>query len=152
MASQFESFVDPLIIFFTIPQLFVGVIWIFKLSNQAMTMFSVIGIVALVGVVVNSGIILVDYTNTLRARGLPVYEACIEAGINRLRPVLMTSFTTILAMTPIAFFPGEGAETIQPIGKTFVGGLAVSTIMTLFFIPVMYSVFNSRHDRQKKPG
>jgi HAE1 family hydrophobic/amphiphilic exporter-1 len=139
MASQFESFVDPIIIFFTIPTLFIGVIWIYKFSGEAMTMFSVVGIVALIGVVVNAGIVLVDYTNTLRARGLKLYDACVEAGKRRLRPILMTSFTTILSMTPIAFFPGAGAESIQPIGKTFVGGLMVSTFMTLFFIPVMYS-------------
>jgi HAE1 family hydrophobic/amphiphilic exporter-1 len=149
MASQFESFVDPFIIFFTIPMLFIGVIWIYKISNQAMTMFSAIGVVALVGVVVNSGIVLVDYTNTLRARGLPVREACLEAGKNRLRPILMTSLTTTLGMAPIAFFPGAGADTIQPIGKTFVGGLTVSTFMTLFIIPAVYSLLNSRHDRKR---
>jgi len=149
MASQFESFVDPFIIFFSIPLLFIGVIWIYKIGNQAMSMFSAVGIIALVGVVVNTGIILVTYTNTLRARGLSVYEACLEAGRSRLRPVLMTSFSTILAMTPIAFFPGPGADTIQPIGKTFVGGLTVSTFMTLFLIPVMYSLLNSRHDKKK---
>ncbi|MDR2070999.1 MAG: efflux RND transporter permease subunit, partial [Treponema sp.] len=131
MASQFESFVDPLIIFFSIPLLFIGVIWIYKIGNEAMSVFSAVGIVALVGVVVNNGIVLVDYTNTLRARGMLVKEACIEAGRNRLRPILMTSFTTILGMVPIAFFPGAGADTIQPIGKTFVGGLTVSSIMTL---------------------
>jgi multidrug efflux pump subunit AcrB len=148
MACQFESFIDPLIIFFTIPQLFVGAIWIYKITNQAMTMFSVIGIVALVGVVVNNGIVLVDYTNTLRARGMRVREACLEAGRNRLRPVLMTSLTTILGMLPIACFPGAGAESIQPIAKTFVGGLTVSTFMTLFVIPSVYSLLNSRHDRK----
>jgi HAE1 family hydrophobic/amphiphilic exporter-1 len=149
MASQFESFVDPFIIFFTIPMLSIGVIWIYKISNQAMSMFAAIGIVALVGVVVNSGIILVDYTNTLRARGMGVREACLEAGRSRLRPILMTSLTTILGMTPIAFFPGAGADTIQPIGKTFVGGLSVSTFITLFIIPSVYSLVNSRHDRKK---
>jgi HAE1 family hydrophobic/amphiphilic exporter-1 len=113
-----------------------------------MSMFSAIGIVALVGVVVNNGIVLVDYTNTLRARGLKVREACIEAGRNRLRPVLMTSFTTIFSMVPIAFFPGAGADTIQPIAKTFVGGLTVSTFMTLFIIPVIYFIFNSWHDKK----
>jgi HAE1 family hydrophobic/amphiphilic exporter-1 len=149
MAMQFESFVDPLIIFFAIPQLAIGVFWIYKIGNQAMSMFSVVGVVALVGVVVNAGIILVDYTKTLRARGLSVNEACIEGGRNRLRPILMTSFTTILCMTPIAFFPGPGTETIQPIGKTFVGGLAVSTFVTLFLIPVMYSLLNSWRDKKK---
>jgi HAE1 family hydrophobic/amphiphilic exporter-1 len=148
MASQFESFVDPLIIFFSIPLLFIGVIWIYKIGNQPMSMFSAVAVVALVGVVVNNGIVLVDYTNTLRFRGLKVRDACIEAGRNRLRPILMTSLTTILGMAPIAFSPGSGADTIQPIGKTFVGGLSVSSLMTLFVTPVMYSLFNSRHDRK----
>ena len=150
MASQFESFVDPLIIFFSIPLLFIGVIWIYKFTNQAMSMFSAVGIVALVGVVVNNGIVLLDHTNTLRARGMKVREACLEAGRNRLRPILMTSLTTILGMFPIAFFPGAGADTIQPIGKTFVGGLTVSSLMTLFVTPVMYLILNGRHDRKRE--
>jgi HAE1 family hydrophobic/amphiphilic exporter-1 len=141
--------VDPLIIFFSIPLLFIGVIWIYKFSGEAMSVFSMVGVVALVGVVVNNGIVLVDYTNTLRARGMMVREACREAGRSRLRPILMTSLTTILGMVPIAFFPGPGADTIQPIGKTFVGGLTVSLFMTLFITPVMYSVLNSRHDRKR---
>jgi HAE1 family hydrophobic/amphiphilic exporter-1 len=149
MASQFESFVDPLIIFFSIPLLFIGVVWVFKLTNEAMSMFSAVGIIALVGVVVNNGIVLVDCTNTLRARGMKVREACLEAGRNRLRHILMTSLTTILGMLPIAFFPGAGADTIQPIGKTFVGGLTVSSVMTLFVTPVMYSILNSRHDKKR---
>jgi len=91
----------------------------------------------------------VDYTNTLRARGMTVFEACLEGGRSRLRPILMTSLSTILAMTPIAFFPGVGADTIQPIAKTFVGGLLVSTFMTLFIIPAIYSLLNSRHDRKR---
>ena len=150
MASQFESFVDPFIIFFSIPLLFIGVIWIYKIGNQPMSMFSAVGIVALVGIVVNNGIVLVDYTNTLRARGLKVREACLDAGRSRLRPILMTSLTTILGMAPIAFLPGAGVDTIQPIGKTFVGGLTVSSVMTLFVTPVMYSLLNSRHDRKKR--
>ncbi|MDR3342526.1 MAG: efflux RND transporter permease subunit [Treponema sp.] len=150
MASQFESFVDPLIIFFSIPLLFIGVIWIYKIGNEAMSVFSAVGIVALVGVVVNNGIVLVDYTNTLRARGLLVRDACLQAGRNRLRPILMTSLTTILGMFPIAFFPGPGADTIQPIGKTFVGGLTVSSFMTLFVTPVVYSILNSRHDKKRR--
>jgi HAE1 family hydrophobic/amphiphilic exporter-1 len=150
MASQFESFVDPLIIFFSIPLLFIGVIWIYRIGNQAMSVFSAVGIVALVGVVVNNGIVLVDYTNTLHSRGLPIRDACLEAGRSRLRPILMTSLTTILGMVPIAFFPGAGADTIQPIGKTFVGGLTVSSLMTLFVTPVMYSLLNGRHDRKRE--
>jgi len=149
MASQFESFVDPLIIIFSIPLLFIGVIWIYKLSAQAMSMFSIVGIIACVGVVINNGIVLVDYTNTLCSRGMTVRDACLEAGRRRLRPILMTSLTTILGLAPIAFFPGEGADTIQPIGKTFVGGLMVSTFMTIFVTPIMYSVFNSWRKKTK---
>ncbi|MDR2149685.1 MAG: efflux RND transporter permease subunit [Spirochaetaceae bacterium] len=153
MASQFESFVDPLIIMFSIPLLFIGVVWIYKIGNEAMSVFSLLGVVALVGIVVNNGIVMVDYTNMLRARGLSVHAACLEASRNRLRPILMTSLTTILGMVPIAFFPGAGAETIQPIGKTFVGGLTVSSIMTLFVTPIMYSIFNSWKDKRlKKSG
>jgi len=148
MASQFESFVDPLIIIFSIPLLFIGVIWIYKLSAQAMSMFSIVGIIACVGVVINNGIVLVDYTNTLCSRGMTVRDACLEAGRRRLRPILMTSLTTILGLAPIAFFPGVGADTIQPIGKTFVGGLMVSTFMTIFVTPIMYSVFNSWRSRK----
>ncbi|MDR2793771.1 MAG: efflux RND transporter permease subunit [Treponema sp.] len=150
MASQFESFVDPIIIFFSIPLLFIGVIWIYKIGNEALSVFSAVGIVALVGVVVNNGIVLVDYTNTLRSRGYALREACIEAGRNRLRPIMMTGLTTILGMIPIAFFPGQGADTIQPIGKTFVGGLSVSFFMTLLVTPVMYSLLNARNERKRK--
>ncbi|MCL2804608.1 MAG: efflux RND transporter permease subunit [Treponema sp.] len=150
MASQFESFVDPFIIIFSIPLLFIGVIWLYKITGQAMTMFSIVGIIACVGVVINNGIVLVDYTNTLCARGMEVKEACIEAGRRRLRPILMTSLTTILGMIPIAFFPGAGADTIQPIGKTFVGGLFVSTFMTIFITPIMYSLLNSWRAKKKK--
>jgi HAE1 family hydrophobic/amphiphilic exporter-1 len=99
--------------------------------------------------VVNNGIVLVDYTNTLRFRGMKVREACMEAGRSRLRPIMMTTLTTILGMSPIAFFPGRGAETIQPIGKTFVGGLAISSLMTLFLTPSLYSILNSRHNKEK---
>jgi HAE1 family hydrophobic/amphiphilic exporter-1 len=149
MASQFESFVDPLIIFFTIPMLFIGVIWIYKVTGEAMTMFSIVGIVALIGVVVNNGIVLVDYTNTLRARGIELRQACLDAGRNRLRPILMTSLTTTLGMVPIAFFGGAGTDTIRPIAKTFVGGLTVSALITLFVIPAVYLILNNRKARAK---
>jgi HAE1 family hydrophobic/amphiphilic exporter-1 len=101
-----------------------------------------IGLVMLVGIVTNNGIILVDYTNLLVGRGTPVRQACIEAGESRLRPVLMTALTTILGLIPLAFFPGKSAAFIQPIGLTVIGGLVSSTFITLFFIPVLYSLFN----------
>ena len=104
----------------------------------------------LAGIVVNNGIVLVDYTNLLVRRGRPVREACIEAGGNRLRPILMTSLTTILGMAPMAFMTGDGSEMVQPMGLTVVGGLTVSTIMTLFFVPAVYSLFNSRKKKKQK--
>ncbi|MFW6180639.1 MAG: efflux RND transporter permease subunit, partial [Spirochaetota bacterium] len=110
-----------------------------------LTMFAAVGAVMLLGVVVNTGIVLVHYTNLLRARGLAVREACIQAGGHRLRPILMSVLTTMLAMTPMAFFPGEGSELVQPIGQTVIGGLAASTVVTLFFIPVLYALFNRNH-------
>ncbi|MBN2535377.1 MAG: efflux RND transporter permease subunit [Spirochaetales bacterium] len=142
MASQFESFLDPFIIFFTIPLILIGVIILYTVTGGVYSLFTAVGLVVLVGIVVNNGIVLVDYTNLLRKRGFHIREACIEAGGNRLRPILMTTLTTILGLIPMSFFQGEGAELVQPIGKTIVGGLTASTILTLFLIPVIYAIFN----------
>ena len=99
---------------------------------------------------VNNGIILVDYTNTLRARGIDLFEACSEAGCSRrLRPILMSTLTTLLGIMPLALFPGKGTESIQPIAKTMFGGLIVSSVMTLFLTPVLYYIFN-RQGREEK--
>jgi len=144
MAIQFESFRDPFIILFTIPLMAIGVVGFYVISGQALSMFSMVGIVMLVGIVVNNGIVLVDYTNLLMKRGLSVKDACVEAAGNRLRPILMTTLTTILALIPMAFFPGESAEMWQPFGQTVVGGLTVSTLFTLFFVPVIYAIFNRK--------
>ncbi|MFN2310871.1 MAG: efflux RND transporter permease subunit [Spirochaetia bacterium] len=142
MASQFESFLDPLIIFFSIPLTLIGVIGLYVFTGENFSLFTAVGLVMLVGIVVNNGIVLVDYTNLLRKRGLGLYEACIEAGGDRLRPILMTTLTTVLGLLPVAFLEGEGSSLIQPIAKTVVGGLSVSALMTLFLIPVLYAVFN----------
>ncbi|MBN1997632.1 efflux RND transporter permease subunit [candidate division KSB1 bacterium] len=144
MASLFESFADPFIIFFSIPLMLIGVVLVYKLTADTLSLFSIVGMVVLMGIVVNNGIVLVDYTNLLVKRGAKVKDACLEAGTSRLRPVLMTSLTTILGMVPLGFFPGEGAETIQAIGKTIVGGLSMSSIMTLFVTPVLYSLINRK--------
>jgi hydrophobic/amphiphilic exporter-1 (mainly G- bacteria), HAE1 family len=142
MASQFESLSDPFIIFFSIPLLLIGVVGVYLVTGETFSLFSVIGMVVLSGIVVNNGIVLVDYTNLLRKRGTPLYQAVLEAGHSRLRPVLMTSFTTILGMVPLGFFPGEGTELVRPIGQTIVGGLAASTVITLFVTPIMYTLVN----------
>ncbi len=150
MASQFESFLDPFIIFFTMPLVLIGVILIYVLTGEMFSLFTAVGLVMLVGIVVNNGIVLVDYTNLMRKRGLSIREACIEAGGNRLRPILMTTLTTILGLVPMAFFSGEGAELVQPIGKTVVGGLSVSALLTLFLVPVLYSIFNGISEKRKQ--
>lgn len=142
MAAQYESYLDPLINLFTIPLMIIGVVLIYWVTGQAITMFTALGLLMLVGIVVKNGIVMVDYTNLLRRRGVPVKEACVEAGVTRLRPVLMTSLTAILGMIPLAFGSGQGGELVQPIGLTVIGGLTSSTLMTLFLIPVIYSIFN----------
>ncbi len=148
MASQFESFLDPFIIIFTIPLTTVGVVAIYVLTGTNFSIFTAVGMVMLAGIVVNNGIVLVDYTNLLRKRGLSLRDACIEAGGNRLRPILMTSLTTVLGLVPVAFAQGQGASLVQPIAKTVVGGLTAATFLTLFLIPVLYFVFNRVGERR----
>ncbi|MDD7013364.1 MAG: efflux RND transporter permease subunit [Treponema sp.] len=140
MAGTYESFKAPLINLCTIPFLVIGVILIYKISGQAISMMSAIGLIMLVGIVVNNGIILVDYTNLLIDRGMKMKEACLEAGTSRFRPVLMTTLTTILGMIPMCFATSGSAGMVQPIGLAVVGGLTSSTFITLFFIPVLYSL------------
>ncbi|WP_461257074.1 efflux RND transporter permease subunit, partial [Treponema sp. R80B11-R83G3] len=150
MAGQYESFKDPFINICTIPLMLIGVVAVYALYGQNLSMFSLIGIVMLVGIVVNNGIILVDYTNLLVGRGAPVGEACIEGGRSRLRPVLMTALTTIIGIIPMAFFPGKSATMLQPIRLTVAGGLISATFITLFFIPVLYSLFNEKRGKKVK--
>ncbi|HBG65398.1 MAG TPA: AcrB/AcrD/AcrF family protein [Treponema sp.] len=140
MAATYESFKAPIINLMTIPFLIIGVIAIYKISGQVVSMLSAIGLIMLVGIVVNNGIILVDYTNLLLDRGMKMKEACLEAGSSRLRPVLMTTLTTILGMLPMCFATTGSAGMVQPIGMAVVGGLTSSTFITLFFIPVVYSL------------
>ncbi|MFP4508778.1 MAG: efflux RND transporter permease subunit [Spirochaetaceae bacterium] len=148
MAAQFESFVDPLIIFLSIPLTLIGVFGIHFLMGINISVFTAVGLVMLVGIVVNNGIVLVDYTNLLRARGVELIEACVEAGGNRLRPILMTTLTTVLGLVPIGFLDGEGSELIRPIALTVIGGLSVSAVLTLVFVPVLYASFNRISERR----
>jgi len=148
MASQFESFLDPFIIFFTIPLTMIGVIVLYVTTSTNFSLFTAVGLVVLVGVVVNNGIVLVDYTNLLRRRGMPIHDACVEAGGNRLRPILMTTLTTVLGLLPVAFASGEGASLVQPIAKTVVGGLTAATFLTLYLVPVIYAIFNRMSEKR----
>ena len=146
MASQFESFRDPLIIMFTVPLSIIGVIWAFFLTGTTLSAVTFIGIIMLLGIVVNNGIVLVDYTNLLMARGERLHDAIIKAGRSRLRPVLMTAVTTVMGMVPMAVNTGPGSEIWKPLGITVIGGLTVATFITLVFIPCVYAVVNRRSE------
>jgi HAE1 family hydrophobic/amphiphilic exporter-1 len=149
MASLFESFKDPFIILFTIPLSVIGIVAIYFLTGEVFNMLTAVGLLVLMGVIVNNGIVLVDYTNLLRKRGLSLHQACVEAAGNRLRPILMTTLTTVLGLLPMAFFPGEGSELVAPIGKTVLGGLSFGTLMTLFLMPTVYAIMNKRSDERR---
>ncbi|MBQ2386524.1 MAG: efflux RND transporter permease subunit [Bacteroidales bacterium] len=144
MAAQFESLRYPFIIMFSIPFAFVGLILSLFMTGISLNLMSLIGGVMLVGIVVKNGIVLVDYINLNRERGMGISQSVILGGKSRLRPVLMTSLTTILGMVPMSLGIGEGSELWQPMGVAIVGGLTVSTLVTLVIIPVVYCVFASR--------
>jgi len=148
MASLFESFRDPFIIIFTIPLSLIGIVTIYLITRTIFNVLTAVGLLVLIGVIVNNGIVLVDYTNLLRKRGYSLHDACVEAAGNRLRPILMTTLTTILGLVPMAFFPGEGSELVAPIGKTVLGGLSFGTLMTLFLMPTVYAVMNKHSDER----
>ncbi len=138
MASQFQSYTYPLIIMFTIPLAFTGGFLILWLSGMAVSVVAMIGFIVLVGVVVNNGIVFVDYTNQLRENGMETKEALIEAGKTRLRPIVMTALTTILALFTMAIGIGQGAEMMQPMAVTTIGGMLYATVLTLLVVPIMY--------------
>ena len=141
MASQFESLFHPFIIMFTVPLALIGVVWGLFVTGYNLSVVSIIGVTVLAGIVVNNAIVLVDYINTLRSRdGKSLNKAVIEAGRVRMRPILMTALTTILALLPLAFGIGEGTEIQAPMAVVVVGGLTVATLLTLFIIPVTYSL------------
>jgi HAE1 family hydrophobic/amphiphilic exporter-1 len=146
MASQFESLKDPFIIILSLMTLPIGPILIYWITGAPFSAFSIVGMIMLVGIAVNTGIILVDYTNLLRRRGVPLREAVIQCGRLRLRPILMTSLTTTLGLIPMAIAVGDGTAMTKPIGLTVIGGMISSTIMTLFLVPVLYFMFNRKDE------
>lgn len=148
MASQFESLLDPFIVILTIPLSFIGVVAMYAIMGHQLNIITVMGMLVLVGTIVNNGIVLVDYTNLLRKRGYELREACVEAAKNRLRPILMTTLTTVISLAPMAFFPGEGAAFMQPISLTVFGGMLFGSAMTLFIMPSIYYIFNARRLRK----
>ena len=141
MAAQFESFTYPGIIMSSIMFAFSGIVLILLLTGTNLNIMSMIGSIMLIGIVVKNGIVLIDYITLNRERGMSVRRAVIDGGKSRLRPVLMTSLTTILGMVPMAIGHGEGAEMWRPMGIAVIGGLTFSTILTLLFVPTMYTIF-----------
>ncbi len=148
MASQFESFRDPFIIMFTVPFGIIGVLWALFITRTPLSVTSGLGVLVLLGIVVNNGIVYIDYVNQLRRRhGMALYDAVKEAGRVRLRPILMTSLTTIFGMIPLALKLGEGSELWAPLGRAIIGGLIFSTFLPLIFIPVLYVIFENRTEK-----
>ncbi len=144
MASQFESLLEPFIIILTVPMAFIGVVWILLLTGTTLSVIALIGVLMLAGIVVNNGIVMVDYANQLRRRGLDVLDAITEASAVRMRPIVMTAATTALAMVPLALGMGEGSESWAPMARTVIGGLVAATGLTLFVEPCLYVVLGSR--------
>jgi HAE1 family hydrophobic/amphiphilic exporter-1 len=140
MASQFESLIHPFVIMVTIPLALIGVVIGFLVSGVTISLTSFIGFIMLTGIVVNNGIVLVDYINQLRRKGVEATAAIIEAGSTRLRPVLITALTTIFGMLPMVLDSSEGAEMRAPMAITVIGGLTAATFLTLFVVPSLYSL------------
>jgi HAE1 family hydrophobic/amphiphilic exporter-1 len=149
MASQFESFTYPFIIMFSVPFGISGVFLGLAITSTPLGIMALVGLMMLIGIVVKNGIVLIDYTILCRERGMSVREAIIAAGKSRLRPILMTTLTTVLGMIPLAIDKGEGAEMWNSLGMTVAWGLSVSTIVTLILIPLLYSLFADSGIRRK---
>lgn len=143
MASQFESLVEPFIIIFTIPLALTGVLVMLWITGTSVSVTSMVGLILLTGIVVNNGIVMIDYIKILQARGIERTEAIINGSTRRLRPILMTAFTTILSMVPLALEIGSGSETWSPMARTVIGGLSMSTLLMLFVVPCLYNLINS---------
>jgi HAE1 family hydrophobic/amphiphilic exporter-1 len=151
MAAQFESYKDPLVILFSIPLATIGVVLMLFLTKSTFNVQAFIGVIMLAGIVVNNAIVLVDYTNLLRRRdGLPLRQAVELAGRRRLRPILMTTCTTVLAMVPMAIGMGEGGEIQAPMARVVIGGLLTSSLITLVFIPTLYTTVEERQGQEQE--
>ena len=149
MASQFESFMSPLVIMFSVPFAFIGVIMGLRFTGTPLGVMAMIGIIILLGIVVKNGIVLIDYTILMRERGMSIIDASVTAARSRLRPILMTTLTTVLGMVPMAVGTGEGAEMWRCLGMTVCWGLSFSTLITLVLIPTVYCVFATRQEKRR---
>jgi len=144
MACQFESVIQPALVMFAVPLAFIGVVYTLFLTNTNLSIMVFLGGIILAGIVVNDAIVLVDYINQLRARGLAKTDAIVEAGKTRLRPIIMTTVTSVLGLLPMLIASGDGAEMRQPLALTVVSGLSSATLLTLFVIPMAYYLFGGK--------
>ena len=147
MVAQFQSLLSPFIILFTIPLAFTGGFMGLWISGSEVSVIALIGFVMLSGIIVNNGIVLVDYINQLREQGMTKYEAIVEAGKTRLRPILMTALTTILGLLPMIISSDSGSDMIRPMSIVTIGGLIYGTLLTLFVVPCIYAILNRKKDR-----
>jgi HAE1 family hydrophobic/amphiphilic exporter-1 len=150
MASEFESFWQPFIIMFTLPLSLIGVTWILFLTHTPISVVVILGVIMLGGIVVDNGIVLIDKVNVIRKEGKDFVTAVSQAGSSRLRPIMMTSFTTVLGLLPLALGLGEGSELQAPMAIAVMGGLTVCTFLTLFVIPVLYVIAAEWLERKKE--
>jgi len=150
LAAQFESFIHPITVLLSMPLSFIGAFGALFITGNTINLFSLIGLILLMGLVKKNAILLVDYTNTLRARGMERREAILNAGPVRLRPILMTTFAIVFGMLPIALGIGEGAETRAPMAIATIGGLLTSLLLTLVVVPVVYDLFDELQYKLKK--
>ena len=142
LAAQFDSFIHPFSIMLALPMSIIGAVLALIIFGSSLSVMSMIGIIMLMGLVTKNGILLVDYTNVMRERGMSRFDALVKAGPTRLRPILMTTFAMIFGMVPVALALGEGAEFRAPMGQAVIGGLITSTLLTLFIVPVVYSILD----------
>lgn len=145
MVAQFQSLLSPFIVMFTMPLAFTGGFLGLAVAGEEVSVIAMIGFVMLSGIIVNNGIVLVDYINQLRAEGMEKQQAIIQAGKTRMRPILMTALTTILGLFTMALGIGMGADMVQPMAVVVIGGLAYGTILTLFVVPCIYDILNRRN-------
>ena len=150
MAAQFESLTYPFIIILSVPFAFSGIILSLIITQTNLNIMSMLGGIMLIGIVVKNGIVLIDYTQLLRERGIGLIRSAVMAARSRLRPILMTTLTTILGMVPMAVSHGVGAEMWRPLGVSVIGGLTVSTILTLIYVPSMFCIFGAVGIKRKR--
>ena len=150
LAAQFESFKDPFTVMFTVPLAVAGALWFMSMGNITMNIFSQIGIIMLIGLVAKNGILIVEFANQRQEAGLKKADAILSASVQRLRPILMTAASTVLGLLPLMFASAEGANSRIAMGTAVVGGMLVSTFLSLYIVPAIYSFISTDLSKKKE--